>query len=132
MCYVELASCKTKTCPQICIHLFRTRLRCSFCQLYSMATIVAHERISGHYYISYNKFLVKIIFTHFWYFVQLVAADLLNFMQSNCTFNPLLLHGFSVGGYLWGEVCLIASKDRQKYLHSFFTNFYYYWFGRKK
>jgi len=41
-----------------------------------------------------------------------VASDLLQFLNVNTQKRPLLIHGFSVGGYLWGEVMAIAEKDK--------------------
>lgn len=46
---------------------------------------------------------------------QLVAGDLLKFMTVNDRFGPLVIHGFSVGGYLWGELCMHAMKNKPLY-----------------
>lgn len=46
---------------------------------------------------------------------QLVAADLLNFMAANENEHPLVVHGFSVGGYMWGEVFVHVMKDKERY-----------------
>lgn len=46
---------------------------------------------------------------------QLVANDIVNFLYHNTNYNPLLIHGFSVGGYLCGECNLIMSRDMEKY-----------------
>ncbi|XP_045504715.1 uncharacterized protein LOC123701327 [Colias croceus] len=46
---------------------------------------------------------------------QLVAGDLLRFMSANDNEQPLVVHGFSVGGYLWGELCVHVMKDQQLY-----------------
>jgi len=45
----------------------------------------------------------------------MVASDLLQFMDVNTQKRPLLIHGFSVGGYLWGEVMAIAEKDKTRF-----------------
>ncbi|KAE8748996.1 hypothetical protein FOCC_FOCC004163 [Frankliniella occidentalis] len=37
---------------------------------------------------------------------QLVAEELIRFLAVNPTYKQVIVHGFSVGGYLWGEVCL--------------------------
>ncbi|KAK3927746.1 Transmembrane protein 53 [Frankliniella fusca] len=37
---------------------------------------------------------------------QLVAEELIRFLAVNPTYKRVVVHGFSVGGYLWGEVCL--------------------------
>ncbi|KAI5636924.1 hypothetical protein NE865_10339 [Phthorimaea operculella] len=46
---------------------------------------------------------------------QLVAADLIKFMDQNANEHPLVIHGFSVGGYMWGELCVHVMKDPQRY-----------------
>lgn len=48
--------------------------------------------------------------------LQLVAADMLRFIESNTAFAPLVIHGFSVGGYMWGELCFIASSNKPRYV----------------
>lgn len=47
----------------------------------------------------------------------MVAKDLLKFLDLNTTYSPLVLHGFSVAGYLWGEVLVDIAAERQKYDH---------------
>ncbi|XP_026470972.1 transmembrane protein 53-A-like [Ctenocephalides felis] len=44
---------------------------------------------------------------------QLVSRDVLKFLYHNTTYNPVLLHGFSVGGYVWGE-CLVHISQNPK------------------
>ncbi|CAB0016900.1 unnamed protein product [Nesidiocoris tenuis] len=48
---------------------------------------------------------------------QIVAQDLLNYLYhfSIRGKQPLLLHGFSVGAYFWGEVLLKVNADLSKY-----------------
>lgn len=46
---------------------------------------------------------------------QLVALDVVKFLYNNTAFNPLLLHGFSVGGYMWGECNVHMARDMAKY-----------------
>ncbi|XP_039747775.1 uncharacterized protein LOC120624978 [Pararge aegeria] len=46
---------------------------------------------------------------------QLVAADLIKFMAANENDQPTVLHGFSVGGYIWGEVCAQVMDNKQLY-----------------
>lgn len=46
---------------------------------------------------------------------QLVALDIVTFLNNNPTFTPILLHGFSVGGYLWGECLVHIAQDMNKY-----------------
>lgn len=47
----------------------------------------------------------------------MVAAELVKFLENNITTNPLLLHGFSVGGYLWGECMVHMSRDIDRFQH---------------
>ncbi|XP_043482354.1 transmembrane protein 53 [Leptopilina heterotoma] len=46
-----------------------------------------------------------------------VAAELLEFMDQNKNYQQIMLHGFSIGGYMWGEVCDYIHKDRKRYNH---------------
>lgn len=46
---------------------------------------------------------------------QLVAADLLRFLHANESIAPLAIHGFSIGGYIWGELCMHYSSNKPKY-----------------
>ncbi|XP_053974774.1 transmembrane protein 53-B isoform X2 [Hylaeus volcanicus] len=46
---------------------------------------------------------------------RVVAKDLLDFLLANENYQQILLHGFSVGGYMWGEVIDIFQNDSQKY-----------------
>lgn len=46
---------------------------------------------------------------------QLVAHDVVRFLQANTNYNRLFLHGFSVGGYLWGECLVHIDRDLGKY-----------------
>lgn len=46
---------------------------------------------------------------------QIVAGETLEFLNENPVFNPLLLHGFSIGGYLWGEVLVLMDQNVPKY-----------------
>ncbi|XP_031640067.1 uncharacterized protein LOC116352023 [Contarinia nasturtii] len=49
---------------------------------------------------------------------QLVAADVVKFLANNVsTKNPVLLHGFSVGAYFWGECMVHMSRDIERYRH---------------
>lgn len=47
--------------------------------------------------------------------IQLVAKDVLNFLKVNDNYTPLLVHGFSVGAYLWGEILVRVSLEKEKY-----------------
>jgi len=44
-----------------------------------------------------------------------VAADLLTFLKQNESYQQILLHGFSVGGYMWGEALDLIQSDKDKY-----------------
>lgn len=46
---------------------------------------------------------------------QLVAADIVKFLKNNEFKNGLIFHGFSVGGYLWGECLVHIARDLQNY-----------------
>ncbi|KAL7302884.1 uncharacterized protein LOC106653986 [Trichogramma pretiosum] len=46
---------------------------------------------------------------------RIIALDLLEFLEQNKHYEQIFLHGFSVGGYMWGEVMDFVHKDRKKY-----------------
>lgn len=46
---------------------------------------------------------------------QLVAKDILTFLSLNRNYQSTIVHGFSVGGYLWGEALNMMSQNAQKY-----------------
>ncbi|XP_033210572.1 uncharacterized protein LOC117168833 [Belonocnema kinseyi] len=46
-----------------------------------------------------------------------VAAELLDFMEQNKNYQQIMLHGFSIGGYMWGELLDYVHKDRKRYDH---------------
>lgn len=46
---------------------------------------------------------------------QVVAGDLLKFLHANHTYSPMVVHGFSVGGYFWGEVMVHMAREMEKY-----------------
>lgn len=46
---------------------------------------------------------------------QLIAADVLKFIINNDNYKRILLHGFSVGGYMFGECLVLMNADREKY-----------------
>ncbi|KAI4463775.1 hypothetical protein MML48_4g00020442 [Holotrichia oblita] len=39
----------------------------------------------------------------------------LNYKLANQTYSPLVLHGFSIGGYLWGEALVQMKSDKKRY-----------------
>ncbi|XP_037944779.1 uncharacterized protein LOC119679819 isoform X2 [Teleopsis dalmanni] len=46
---------------------------------------------------------------------QIVAAETLKFLENNKTYSPIVLHGFSVGAYQFGEIMLQMSRDMERY-----------------
>ncbi|KAK7870004.1 hypothetical protein R5R35_011971 [Gryllus longicercus] len=46
---------------------------------------------------------------------QVLGADLLRFLHINGCYQPLMLHGFSVGGYVWAETLVKINEDLKKY-----------------
>jgi hypothetical protein len=46
---------------------------------------------------------------------QVVAGDILKFLYLNECYQQCLLHGFSVGAYLWAEVMVKMSHDPERY-----------------
>lgn len=46
---------------------------------------------------------------------QLVARDTLKFIDINYLYSPIMLHGFSVGAYLWGEALVQMAAELNKY-----------------
>lgn len=46
---------------------------------------------------------------------QIVAQDIVSFLHHNTQYNPLLIHGFSVGGYVCAECFVIMSREMEKY-----------------
>ncbi|XP_011639162.1 uncharacterized protein LOC105428505 [Pogonomyrmex barbatus] len=46
---------------------------------------------------------------------RLVAEDLLTFLKQNESYQQILLHGFSVGAYMWGEALDLIQSNKDKY-----------------
>lgn len=46
---------------------------------------------------------------------QLVADEVVQFLDYNKSCQPIILHGFSVGGYVWGEVMVRMKDDMPRY-----------------
>lgn len=44
---------------------------------------------------------------------QIVAGELVSFLHHNQEYSTLLLHGFSIGGYLWGEALAHIIGDKE-------------------
>lgn len=45
---------------------------------------------------------------------QVVAADAIKFLENNTSYGPIIVHGFSVGAYVFGEVMLQMSEDMDR------------------
>lgn len=41
----------------------------------------------------------------------------MKFLDLNTAYNPLVIHGFSVAGYFFGEVLVLMAADPKKYNH---------------
>ncbi|KAK9752707.1 Eukaryotic protein of unknown function (DUF829) [Popillia japonica] len=42
-------------------------------------------------------------------------ANILKFLEANQDYSPLVVHGFSIGGYLWGEALVQMKSDKTRY-----------------
>lgn len=49
--------------------------------------------------------------------LQVIAADIVKLLNANRFFTPLLIHGFSVGGYLWSEVLVHIEANKSTNQH---------------
>lgn len=48
----------------------------------------------------------------------MAATEVIKFLANNVTpKSPIILHGFSVGGYLWGECMVQMARDLDRYRH---------------
>lgn len=45
----------------------------------------------------------------------MIAADFVKFLENNNRYSPILLHGFSVGAYVWSESMVLMSRDTERY-----------------
>lgn len=45
---------------------------------------------------------------------QVLAKEAVKFLANNDQYEKIVIHGFSAGGYLWGE-CLIHMQEHEKY-----------------
>ncbi|EDW56884.1 uncharacterized protein LOC6615645 isoform X1 [Drosophila sechellia] len=46
---------------------------------------------------------------------QVVAAETIRFLENNKSYEPIVMHGFSVGAYQMGEIMLQMSRDMDRY-----------------
>lgn len=49
--------------------------------------------------------------------LQRVALDLVTFLAHNEYYKQMVIHGFSVGGYIWGECLGHMINEREKFQH---------------
>nr|CAD7428910.1 unnamed protein product [Timema monikensis] len=90
-----------------------------------LAWLMAREKHLMKYASFYleQRFDVLIVNTTPWQFLwpvkgsQLVAGELLEFLHLNKCYQKMLLHGFSVGGYMWGETLLKIIPEPELYTH---------------
>lgn len=84
-----------------------------------MAWLMAKERHLKKYARVYLELGFDVMVVHLtpWQLLwptkgaQIVANDVVKFLNINSTYTPIVVHGFSVGAYLFGEVLLkIASN----------------------
>lgn len=47
--------------------------------------------------------------------IQVIMADLINFLHSRNDYDRIFLHGFSIGGYMWGEALELMNAQSEKY-----------------
>lgn len=59
----------------------------------------------------FNLLFGKLCLNFFIEIFKLVAADVIKFLANNDDYKQILVHGFSVGGYLWGEILGQMHKD---------------------
>lgn len=79
-----------------------------------MATFVAYKRNSGKL-LNFAHPFTYVFNVIFIFLFQLVAADVLKFLASNDNYKDLVVHGFSIGGYMWGECLVHMNKDVAQY-----------------
>lgn len=88
-----------------------------------MSWLLAKQKHLKKYAEIYTDLGYDVLVVHVtpWQFIwptkgtQLVAADTLKFLENNSTYNPIVVHGFSVGAYQFGEMMLIMSRDMKRY-----------------
>lgn len=74
------------------------------------------------YYITHGFDVLKVNITP-WQMLwptkgsQVIANEVATFLDKNSTCTPLIIHGFSVGGYQWGEVLVRFSQEPQRFQH---------------
>ncbi|XP_055850410.1 uncharacterized protein LOC129914973 isoform X2 [Episyrphus balteatus] len=88
-----------------------------------MSWLLAKQKHLKKYAEIYTDLGYDVLVVHItpWQFIwptkgtQLVAADTLKFLENNSTYSPIVVHGFSVGAYQFGEMMLIMSRDMKRY-----------------
>lgn len=48
---------------------------------------------------------------------HVIANEVVTFLDVNTRCTPLIVHGFSVGGYQWGEILVRISQDQPQFQH---------------
>lgn len=76
-----------------------------FCSLYT--DVLGFDILLVH--VNLNQLLLPAIGS------QLIALDVLKFLSNNDNYDQILIHGFSVGGYMFGECLVQMNADSVKY-----------------
>lgn len=88
-----------------------------------MSWLLAKQKHLKKYAKIYTDLGFDVLVVHVtpWQFIwpakgtQLVAADTLKFLENNSSYSPIVVHGFSVGAYQFGEMMLQMSRDIKRY-----------------
>lgn len=109
----RMAQRQAEAFGQVCQTVHGPRIRCCSGSADTLAATLAHEGLSGKsdIRVGYFSWFDRITYFH----LQLVAHDIVKFLKNNEFKNGLLFHGFSVGGYLWGECLVHIARDLQNY-----------------
>ncbi|XP_021207818.1 uncharacterized protein LOC101742817 [Bombyx mori] len=46
---------------------------------------------------------------------KIIAADMMKFLENNPSYGPLVVHGFSVGAYVWAELLVHSLENKERY-----------------
>uniref|UniRef100_A0A1A9WHX6 Transmembrane protein 53 n=1 Tax=Glossina brevipalpis TaxID=37001 RepID=A0A1A9WHX6_9MUSC len=88
-----------------------------------MAWLMAKQKHLKHYAKFYTNlgFDVVVVQITPWQLLwptkgaQVVAADTIKFLENNTSYEPIVVHGFSVGAYEFGEIMLQMSENMDRY-----------------
>lgn len=124
---VAMANGKTEACKKVRPAVYRSWLWCNGCDCDTMASVVANKRKPGESQLCFASCFISFFLQAYklinacvtlWVCWQLVAAEVLQVLANNVTTkNPIILHGFSVGGYFWGECMVQMARDIDRYRH---------------